>query len=484
MRRTAFILSAVGALAVVTGVLHFADVDPVVVFVVAAAALGGLAWAISIATESVGERFGPAVTGALQSTLGNLPELFIVLFALSAGELVVARTSILGSLFANGLLVLGLAIVAGSRAAPDGMMRFRPRLPQDTATLLLLAIGIIVLLGLSHQVGDRASGHETAISVVGAIVLLAVYGLWAGTICRSDEPREEAHDEPRARRCRSGRRSSCSRSRGVAAALVSDWFIDALDPAVEALGISKAFTGLVIVAIAGNAVENVVGVSLAAKGKSDLAVSVVKNSVAQIAAFLFPALVLLSLAFDDAPDIRAQPGLHRRARRDRPRHVADHGRRRGAPVRGRGAGRAVRDPRDAHVVRVAAGQRPTRSRCATFGPLMSSCPRASRTRRRRQPCSAVRGGGTSAPSSRSGPPWIMYFRAALRDDLVHAAVRSSTLPGRAARCSAGVDAAEHLLSPGGGSSAAPARRTRERRGARREQRKRLDARLGRARSLP
>src|SRR3954468_18810541 len=177
VRRNASILAAIAALAVVTGILHFANAEPVVVFSVAAAALGGLAWAISIATESVGERFGPAVTGALQSTLGNLPELFIVLFALSAGELVVARTSILGSLFANGLLVLGLAILAGSRATPDGTMRFRPRLPQDTATLLLLAIGIIVLLGLSHQVGDRASGHETAISVVGAIVLLAVYGL-------------------------------------------------------------------------------------------------------------------------------------------------------------------------------------------------------------------------------------------------------------------------------------------------------------------
>lgn len=174
MRRKALILAAVAALAVVTGILHFANAEPVVVFVVAAAALGGLAWAISIATESVGERFGPAVTGALKSTLGNLPELFIVLFALLAGELVVARTSILGSLFANGLLVLGLAIVAGSRAAPDGTMRFHRRLPQDTATLLLLAIGIIVLLGLSHQVGDRASEHETAISVVGAIVLLAV----------------------------------------------------------------------------------------------------------------------------------------------------------------------------------------------------------------------------------------------------------------------------------------------------------------------
>jgi Ca2+:H+ antiporter len=68
---------------------------------------------------------------------------------------------------------------------------------------------------------------------------------------------------------------------------------------VDAIGISKAFTGLVIVAIAGNAVENVAGIFLAAKGKSDLAISVVKNSVAQIAVFLFPTLVLLSLFFSD-----------------------------------------------------------------------------------------------------------------------------------------------------------------------------------------
>jgi Ca2+:H+ antiporter len=176
------------------------------------------------------------------------------------------------------------------------MMRFRPRLPQDTATLLLLAIGIIVLLGLSHQVGDRASGHETAISVVGAIVLLAVYGLWAWNYLRSDTPSEEAHAEPARSALPFGPALVVLAVAGVAAALVSDWFIEALDPAVEALGISKAFTGLVIVAIAGNAVENVVGVSLAAKGKSDLSISVVKNSVAQIAAFLFPLLVLISLA--------------------------------------------------------------------------------------------------------------------------------------------------------------------------------------------
>src|SRR6187399_780433 len=137
MIKTLAITAVVLAVAVVGGVLHFADADPVVTFVVCGIALGGLAWLIGIATESVGARFGPALTGVLQTTLGNLPELFIVLFALSAGEVVVAQTSILGSLFANALLVLGLAIVAGARSADGAVMSFRKRLPNDTATLLL-----------------------------------------------------------------------------------------------------------------------------------------------------------------------------------------------------------------------------------------------------------------------------------------------------------------------------------------------------------
>jgi Ca2+:H+ antiporter len=84
---------------------------------------------------------------------------------------------------------------------------------------------------------------------------------------------------------------------GVAAAFVSDWFITALTPAMNRIDVPKAFAGLVIVAIAGNAVENTAGVTLALKGEADLAISVVKNSVAQITAFLFPALVLVSLLF-------------------------------------------------------------------------------------------------------------------------------------------------------------------------------------------
>src|ERR1051325_6521398 len=126
-------------LTAVTAVLHYRTNQEVAAFVVGALALGGLAWVVGVGTESVGARFGPAMTGVLQSTLGNLPELFIVLFALSAGGTGVAQTAILGCLFANSLLVLGLAIVAGAHRAEDGIMRFSARLPNDTAVLSLLA---------------------------------------------------------------------------------------------------------------------------------------------------------------------------------------------------------------------------------------------------------------------------------------------------------------------------------------------------------
>jgi Ca2+:H+ antiporter len=289
-------LAATFAATAVAGILHYATSSDVATFVVAAFALGGLAWLVGVGTESVGARFGPAATGVLQSTLGNLPELFIVLFALRAGETVVAQTSILGSLFANGLLVLGLAVVAGSRVADGGVMRFGARLPNDTAVLGLLASFLIVLLGISDRIGDRASRHEIAISAAGAVVLLLVYAVWLVDYLRAEGSHERALEEsPHA--LPFARALVLLAVAGVGAALVSDWFVAALDPAVRQLGISKAFTGLVIVGIAGNAVENVVGITLAAKGQADLAVSVVKNSVAQIVAFLFPALVLLSLFF-------------------------------------------------------------------------------------------------------------------------------------------------------------------------------------------
>jgi len=279
---------------VAAAVAHFAGAPSVLAFVVAGAALAALASVVSFATEQLGARFGPAVTGVLQSTLGNLPEFFIVVFALSAGQVVVAQTSVVGSLFANALLVLGVVIVVGAHR--DRVMRFRPRLPQDTATLMLSASFIIVLVALAVASHDEAARHVDALSAVAALCLLAIYGAWLWSYLRSDEPREEAHVQPAA-----GAPLAVSIAllgvAGAGAAFASDWFVDALEPAIEDLGISQAFAGLVIVAIAGNAVENVAGIVLARKGDADLAISIVKNSVAQVAAFLFPLLVLVSFLF-------------------------------------------------------------------------------------------------------------------------------------------------------------------------------------------
>ena len=294
--RIRLILATILAVTVAAGALHFAGAGSVLTFIVAGIALGGLAWAIGLGTESVGTHFGPAVTGVLQSTLGNLPELFVVLFALSAGETVVAQTSIIGSLFANALLVLGAVIVTGAAVGEGGRMRFGARLPNDTATLLLLAVFIIVLTGLSNQAGDKASHHEVAISVIGSICLLCVYVAWLWTYLRA--PATEVPEESQASEIPFRVGIGILAAAGLGAALASDWFVAALDPAVRSLGISKAFTGLVVVAIAGNAVENIVGVTMAAKGRSELAISLVKNSVSQIAVFLFPALILLSLFFN------------------------------------------------------------------------------------------------------------------------------------------------------------------------------------------
>jgi Ca2+:H+ antiporter len=326
IERSALLLTAV--LTALAGAANYDTWPTIPRFALATLALAGLAWAVSFATEQLGEHVGPGVTGMLQATLGNLPELFVVIFALKKGELIVAQTAIVGSILANALLVLGLVIVVGARVAPDRLMRFSKRLPNDTATLLLLTVFIIVLLGLSLASHDPASHHVRAISAVGAVCLLVVYLAWVVPYLRADtapgdagnEPNPAAADERSAKRGQGQTQRGQGQNRiegrdrephpasrlglgltltllilgGIASAFVSAWFVNGLEPAIAILHVSQAFAGLVIVAIAGNAVEHAAGIVLAYKGRSDLAISVVKNSVAQIAAFLFPLLVLIS----------------------------------------------------------------------------------------------------------------------------------------------------------------------------------------------
>jgi Ca2+:H+ antiporter len=286
-------LAAVAALTVLAAIGRYTKGFPhVAAFVMAGIALAGGAWIVAVATEQVGQRFGPAATGLLQATLGNLPEFFVVLFALNAGHLIIAQTAILGSILVNALLVLGLSIVAGAWRAPDRVMRFSPRLPNDTATLLMVTSFIILLVGLANSAHDPASHDIKAISVISAVAILIVYMVWAQRFLATGRPHGAETDRARLSTVAS---LTLLVVAGVASAFVSDWFVHALEPSIHTLGISEAFAGLVIVATAGNAVEHAVGVVLAARGKAELAISVIKNSIGQVAAFLLPLLVLASL---------------------------------------------------------------------------------------------------------------------------------------------------------------------------------------------
>jgi Ca2+:H+ antiporter len=265
--RQRFALGVTGLATAGAGVANYAGAPEVLTFIVAAAALCGVAWLVSFCTEIIGEQLSAGATGVLQSTLGNLPELFVVIFALKAGEVEVAQFSILGSLFANALLVLGAAIFVGASKSDDGVMRFGKRLPNDTATLLLVASFIIVILGLSASLGDKAANNAETISAFGAVVLLVVYGVWLRDYLRGGgaEHDPEATDHYlHAEKVPLAPVIGLLAVAGAGAAFVSEWFVGALDGAMDSLNISRAFAGLVVVAIAGNAVENFAAIALVA----------------------------------------------------------------------------------------------------------------------------------------------------------------------------------------------------------------------------
>ena len=224
-------------------------------FVVCALALAGVAHVIGEATDQLGSHIGPAATGIVQSAVGNLPELFVAIFALQAGLIVVVQASLIGSILSNALLVLGLAFYVGG--AKHGVLEFESQAPRMIAILLLLAVCALVLPTLAQELHLPAGAHEQALSVVCAIVLLLVLAvqtramLTQGQRTVPGEARQRGQSWPLA--AAFGVLAAC----GIAAAFVSDWFVDALQPAMHSLSIAQAFAGLVVVAIAGNAVENV-----------------------------------------------------------------------------------------------------------------------------------------------------------------------------------------------------------------------------------
>jgi Ca2+:H+ antiporter len=283
--------------AALAGIAHYAglggDVAP---FVVSAVALALLASLVGRSVEALGDRLGSGATGVVQSALGNLPELFVVLFALRDRLYDVATATIVGSILANVLLVLGLAFLLGG--IKHGPQKFGGEAARRMSVLMALSVAALLIPSLTSSLGSaatKAALHERNLSIVVSILLL---GLFMASLPASLKRTKTAETRSEGHGGEHGWPLSVAlimlAVTGVGAAFVSDWFVAALTPAISSLGISQAFAGLVIVAIAGNAVENVVGIQLALKNQSDYALSVILQSPLQIALVVAPALVLLS----------------------------------------------------------------------------------------------------------------------------------------------------------------------------------------------
>jgi Ca2+:H+ antiporter len=269
---------------------RYAGAGHVVTFVVAALALAVLARLVGAATDQLGARLGSGAAGVVQSALGNLPELFVALFALHQGLVGVVQAALVGSILANSVLVLGVAFVVGGLR--HGVQRFDSSRARMISTLTLLAAATMALPSLAHAFHTPAAPHSHVLSLVCACVLLAVFLLTLPAFLAAT-PGEES-EPPRWSALTT---ALVLGGAGLGAAFASDWFVGALTPAIHTLHMSQDFAGLVIVAIAGNAVENVVGLQLAARNRVDFAISVIVNSSLQIALALTPVLVLVSLLF-------------------------------------------------------------------------------------------------------------------------------------------------------------------------------------------
>lgn len=299
---SAFVLSAAAGVTTATGAAEVAR------FVLSALAIAALAAVVGQSLEQVSEHLSPGAVGVLQSSLGNLPELFVSIFALRAGLRVVVQSALVGSVLSSVLLVLGLAFLTGG--ARHGVQSFRPEAPRMLVTLLTLAVGALLVPTLADHLETPASHHTEALSDVAAAILFVVY-LASVPFWLSRAPSDE--DQGGLERTHgTGPSTETSGAQppwplgtavvvlviaGAASAVVSDWFVASLERATEGLGITTEFTGLVVVAIASNAVENVAGVRFAWTARADYAISAILASPLQVALLLTPVLVLTSSFF-------------------------------------------------------------------------------------------------------------------------------------------------------------------------------------------
>jgi Ca2+:H+ antiporter len=280
-------------------------------FAAAGLAILPLAGWMGRATEQLASRLGEGVGGLLNATFGNAAELIISLAALRAGLHEVVKASLAGSIIGNVLLVLGAAMLAGGMRHPE--QHFNAPAARSQATMLsLAAISLILPAAYRSALGSEAPGLGS-LSIWISLVLLGVYALnlvfslithaqlFAGT-----PGEEEAHGEVWS----TGRAAAVLAGATALIAWMSELLVGAIEPTAETLGLGEVFVGVFVIAILGNAAEHATAIGAAMRNRMDLSLSIAIGSSVQVALFVAPLLVLLSLVIGPAPmDLAFRGGL-------------------------------------------------------------------------------------------------------------------------------------------------------------------------------
>jgi Ca2+:H+ antiporter len=295
----------------ISGFLQQRQAAAVWVFAAAALGLVPLAGLIGQATEAITEHTGPGLGGLLNATFGNAPELIFAFYAVRAGLYGVVKASITGSILSNMLLVLGLSMVAG------GWGRKRQRFSQAAAAasvaMLMLAVTALVMPAVWNLVVtgkmDGTSRTGQLLSLLTAVVLLLTYtaSLLFSLLTHRDLLAAVGDEDQPKRRYRPTSALVLLLLSAVLTAYESEILVAAIRPAALALGLTQLFIGVVIVAVAGNAAEHSSAVTVAAKGRMDLAFHIAMASSTQVALLVAPVLVVASFLRSQPMDLVFQP---------------------------------------------------------------------------------------------------------------------------------------------------------------------------------
>jgi Ca2+:H+ antiporter len=271
-------------------------------FVLSVLAIVPLAALLSHATESVAAKTGDSVGGLLNATLGNLTELVIALAALRAGQYMLVKASIAGAIVTNTLFVLGACfLLGGLKHRVQEYSRVGARF--QAGLLFLATVALLVPSAIAQA--DRAPGaaftQELSLGI--AVLLIVTYGL--GMLFSLKTHREffgsAEHAEAGEAPWPLGLALATLAGVTVLVALVSEVFVESVQQAAEAFGMTPAFVGFVVVALVGGAAEMGSAFSGARKNRLDLSVGIALGSAAQIALFVAPVLVLLSYVMGPTP---------------------------------------------------------------------------------------------------------------------------------------------------------------------------------------